>query len=106
MTQPKQLARWRGLAALATDLVEHGSAAIERVHLRTAARPFRILEQIPLVALPARAVHVVHDGTVVGTYAAVRIVNRLVRATLDAVLERSGRANVEPPRLPPAPPGD
>jgi hypothetical protein len=106
MTRPNEIERWRGLAALASDLVEHGSAAIERVHLRTSERPFWILEQIPVVALPARLVHVIHDRSVVGTYTAIRIVNRALRATVEAVLDRSHRAQADARRLTPGPSRD
>jgi hypothetical protein len=100
MTDPKQLERWRGLAALANDLVEHGSAAVERVHMRTAERPFRILEQIPAVAVPARVVHVVHDVTVTSVYATIRIANRVLRASIGAGLELERRRRGESPGKP------
>ena len=78
--------RWRGLRALVTDAVEHGSIAIERVHKATASKPFDVLEQIPEVAAPARGARAIHDATVSSIYGAVRIVNQLVGTTLDAAL--------------------
>jgi hypothetical protein len=81
------LKRWRGLGALIGDAVEHGASAIERVHLATAERPFRILEQIPGIAEPTKGVHVVHDAVVSGVYAQVRSVNRLVGKALDLTFD-------------------
>ena len=80
------LSRWRGVRALVTDAVGAGASAVERVHLGTARRPFAFLESIPAVSRPVRVVHRVHDGFVSGAYGAVRVVNRLVGATLDAGL--------------------
>lgn len=92
MTETKDLKRLRGAAALLSDAVEHGTSAVERVHLATAARPFVILESIPPTALVARGVHVAHDVIASGVYATIRAVNRLARtavsAAFDAVDER------------------
>jgi hypothetical protein len=78
--------RWRGLKSLIQDGVEHGSRAIERVQLQTARLPFEVLEQIPLVALPARGVHQIHDAAVAGTHGMIRLVNRVLGDTVDVVL--------------------
>ena len=43
----RALRRWRGLVALVRDGVEHGSRAVEKVHLETAERTFAILEADP-----------------------------------------------------------
>ncbi len=80
------LKQWRGLRALITDAVEHGASAIERVHLATARRPFAIIELIPGIDAPTRAIHQMHDAIVSNTYASVREVNRAVGTALDAVL--------------------
>jgi hypothetical protein len=93
------LKKVRGLRALVEDVVEHGSRAVERVHLATARRTFTILEQIPVIAEPARAVHLVYDATVGASYAGVRLVNRAVGAiaelAIDAI-EEAPRAHAEP----------
>lgn len=78
--------RWRGLVALLRDGVEHGSRAVEKVHLETANRPFWILEKIPVVSAPTRIVHVVHDVTVKTVHGAVRGVSGAVAAVADAAL--------------------
>lgn len=78
--------RWHGLAQLLTDAVEHGSRAVERVHLETASRPFTILEHIPGVAEPAHVVHQVHDLWVGGVYGTIRLVNGVVRTVADVAL--------------------
>ncbi len=79
--------RWRGLVMLVADAVEHGSRAIERVHKETAQRPFGVLERIPPIALPAKAVHAIHDATVGGVHGAIRLVNRAVSVTVGAALD-------------------
>ena len=46
------LSRARGLAALVRDAVEHGSRAVEKVHLEIARRPFTVLEHVPGIEAP------------------------------------------------------
>jgi hypothetical protein len=75
-------ARWRGLVSLAIEGVEHGSRAIERVHLATARRTFAILEAIPTTAAVSKVVHVVHDATVKASYTAVRIGGKIAGAVV------------------------
>jgi hypothetical protein len=55
-------ARLRGLRALLSEAVEHGSRAVEVVHKATAARTFVVLEVIPPTARPAKVLHVVHGS--------------------------------------------
>jgi hypothetical protein len=84
----KERNRIRGLLALATDAVEHGSRAIERVHRATADRPFAILSLFPEpVALPARGVKLVHDVSLTAVYGSIRIVNQAVAATVDVAFD-------------------
>jgi hypothetical protein len=90
--------RLRGLRALLEQAVEHGTSAVERVHMATAARPFDILAHIPPVAPGARGVRIVHDATVAGVYETIRQVNRLVGATLAVAIDVAEQvAEVEPP---------
>lgn len=86
------LPRWRGLIALIGDAVEHGSTAVERIHMATAQRPFQIIEQIPPVAAPTKLVHGIHDAVVTNTYRQIRWVNGLVQKLADAALDDSARA--------------
>jgi hypothetical protein len=72
---------------LVGQVVDQGAAAIERVHLETARRPFAILERIPLLAAPAETVHIIHDAAASTVYAIVRIVNDAAGKTLDAVID-------------------
>ncbi len=83
--------RWRGLAALVKDAVVHGASAVERVHLATAQRPFRVLEAIPGVEVPTRIVHVVHDATSATVYASIRTVARVAGAVADQVIALADR---------------
>lgn len=87
MTDKQTTQKWRGLKALIHDAVEHGSRAVERVHLDTTRRPFVILEHVPIVSGPSKIVHVVHDTMVSTTYAAVRIVNAVVGKAADVALD-------------------
>ena len=99
---PLAVRRWRGLNALVRDAVEPGSQAVERVHVATARRPFAILELIPVVAVPARGVRLVHDAIVAVAYGAVRRVGRTVGGVVDRGLElaeRSGGQSVASDRL-------
>lgn len=83
--------RWRGLAALVGDAVEHGSRAVERVQIEIARRPFALLEAIPPVAEPARKARTFHDAYVTGVHGALRRVNRLVVRAIDAALDATAR---------------
>jgi hypothetical protein len=78
--------RLRGLRALLEDVVEHGTTAVERVHMATAARPFDILDLTP-IAPAARGVRAIHDATVAGVYETIRQVNHLVGATLSTAID-------------------
>ncbi|WP_164020410.1 hypothetical protein [Pyxidicoccus trucidator] len=104
--------RWRGLKALVQDVVDKGATAVEGVHKRTAAVPFRLLRKIRPLEAPVRRVHELHDLAVSTSYAMVRLVNRVagktVDVTLDVLEKRSGKArirDVKPPASlpPPAP---
>jgi len=75
--------RLRGLVSLVVDAVEHGSRAVEKLHLGTTQRTFDILEALPVIETPARVVHTVHDLSVRGVYGAIRLVNRGVGAAID-----------------------
>jgi hypothetical protein len=99
--------RLRGLRALLEDVVEHGTTAVERVHMATAARPFDILDLTP-IAPAARGVREIHDATVAGVYETIRQVNHLVGATLSAAIDlydaEVGKSEPEqPPEGPSAP---
>jgi hypothetical protein len=76
--------RVRGLVQLVREGVEHGSAAVERVHLATAGRPFAILERLPGVSAPAKVAHEVHDFSVRSVYFSIRAVSYAVGTTLEA----------------------
>jgi hypothetical protein len=90
------LKRLRGALALLTDAVDQGAAAIEKVHLATAERPFTILEAIPPTARVARIVHVAHDTIASGVYATVRATSRLVGAAAAAAVDVAEKAAGEP----------
>lgn len=90
--------RLRGLKQLLQDAVEHGSIAVERVQLERAKLPFAVLERVPVIATPARGVHLLHDAAVSTTHGMIRLVNRVVGDTLDAVIDEVERADGPPSR--------
>jgi hypothetical protein len=95
------LKQLRGLARLAVDATTGASSAIERAQKGTAHRVFVVLEAIPVVAPPARAVHIVHDACVGLTHVSIRAVTRGVGAGIDLALgavERYGGAEPGEPR--------
>ncbi len=85
----------RGMRALLTDAVEHGSRAVQTIQLETAKRPFTLLEAIPPLAVPAKTVHVVHDALVNVTHASIRGVNGIVGVALSAALDLAEKSNPE-----------
>jgi hypothetical protein len=59
-----------------------------------------VLEAIPLIAVPARGVHVIHDATVSAVYGLIRLGNRAVAGAGDVALdlfERRARTQQPPP---------
>ena len=89
-------ARWRGVAGLVRDAVEHGSRAVERIQVENARRTFTILERIPPVAGAARFVHLAHDTSVETVHSAIRAVNSVVGATVAVVLQEVERRTGDP----------
>lgn len=108
MTERKRsLSRVRGLVTLLRDGVVHGSHAIEDVTRRTADRTYDILEAIPVIAAPAKVVHVVHDLATTTTFATVRAVTELSAAVVDAGLAAAEDVRAEaatPPEASPTEP--
>ena len=88
--------RWLGLSALLGDAVEQGSKAVERIHMQTAQRPFKIIEQIPPLAAPAHLVHEVHDTLVTLTYRQIRFWNKAVQKVAQVVLAPEPEPEPEP----------
>jgi hypothetical protein len=95
--------RWRGLAALVVDAVEHGSRAVERVQKETARRPFEILEKIPELNVPAKGIHEIHDTAVSGIHGMIRLVTQVVGGTVDVVIDVVERRRELAARAAPAP---
>ncbi len=80
------MSRWRGVAMLVRDAVEHGSVAVERLQ-RDAAKPvFAVLEEIPAIDPAVKLIHAAHDLSLTATHGSIRVVNRLVGSLLEAVL--------------------
>jgi hypothetical protein len=83
------LRKWRGLSTLITTAVRSASHAIERVHKRTADRPFEVIKMIPPLEAPARGIHAIHDATLATVHSTIRLVNRAVDVTLATMLSWS-----------------
>lgn len=83
----RELSRLRGLVALVSDVVEHGSRAVEEVHASTASRAFGLVELAPSTRAHVRAVRVVHDAGVSLSYESVRFVTRGARVALCLALD-------------------
>jgi hypothetical protein len=90
------LGRWRGLSALIGDVIEHGTTAVERIHMATARRPFQIIELIPPIAAPTKLVHGIHDAIVTNTYNQIRWVNSTVQQVVQAALKEDQAAPAAP----------
>jgi hypothetical protein len=75
--------RWRGLAELVVDAVEHGSAGVEKVHQWTARKPFEIAALVPRIARPARILAEAQGIAIAATYATVRQASRIVGAGVE-----------------------
>jgi hypothetical protein len=86
------LKRLRGALTLLTDAVDQGAAAIQKVHLATAERPFTVLEAIAPTAPVARIVHAAHDTIASGVYATIRATSRLVGAAATAAVDAAEKA--------------
>ena len=85
------MSRLRGIKDLVQDSVEHGSRAVQSVHLALAGRTFTVLEAIPPLAEPARVAHSVYNGYTSAIYEAIRLGNRAVGKAADLALDAAER---------------
>ena len=67
--------------------VERGSILMERVQKDVARVPFDALEQIPLVGMPIRGFHKLHDASVEGVHGILRLINGAAGEMVDVVLD-------------------
>lgn len=86
------LRRAKGLSKLVESAVDHGSRAVQKVHLGTSARTFSIIERVPVIAGPTQVVRAVHDGWTSAIYATIRGANKLTFLAIGAALDAA-----EPP---------
>ena len=89
------MTRWRGLKDLVVDAVHHGVTAVEGVHRRTMRATMEVIALAPGLAGPARTVGAVQDAACATTYETIRLVNGLVGAAADAVLDAAEHAALE-----------
>ena len=89
------MTRWRGLKDLVVDAVHHGVTAVEDVHRRTMRATVEVIALAPGLAGPARTVGAVQDAACAATYETIRLVNGLVGAAADVVLDAAERAALE-----------
>jgi hypothetical protein len=93
------------LKDLVVDVVHHGSAAVEQVHLRTAAKPLEIIARVPLLAAPARHATAAQSAMITSTYAMIRGVNRIVGSVADVLLDIASRRGEQRAGTAPGEPG-
>lgn len=77
--------RLAATVALGAEGVEKAARAVQKVNETLAARPYAILDKIPVLRRPSRAVRNVHFGLMRGGYGAVRLGSTLVGAAADAL---------------------
>lgn len=77
--------RLGALLGLLTEAVDAGSSAVQRVQEDLTARPYDVLERIPGLAEPARAVRAVHFGMLRGSYGVVRFTNGVLGAAFKRI---------------------
>jgi hypothetical protein len=80
--------RIRGLKSLVQSAVEHGSRAVEKVQIEVAKMPFDLLEQVPPLKLPVSGARLVYNTGVSSTHVMIRLVNKVVGDTIDAVMDQ------------------
>jgi hypothetical protein len=90
--------RWRGLVDLVVDAVDHGSAAVERVHLWTARKPFDLIALVPPLARPARSIAAAQGFAISAVYQTIREVAHLAGAAIGLGLDLAGRRPKGEPR--------
>ncbi|MFO0616806.1 MAG: hypothetical protein U0414_29700 [Polyangiaceae bacterium] len=78
--------------------VEHGSRAVQKVHLGTSARTFDVLAHVPVVAPPAAIVRVVHDGLTNAIYGTIRVVNKVAFTAIGAAMDAAEAGTSSDPR--------
>lgn len=79
-------ARADAYRALVHEAIDKGAAAVQGVQEELTARPYDLLEQVPPLEGPTRAVRTAHFAALRATYGAVRLVNRAVSAGASIVL--------------------
>lgn len=92
------LQRWRGLKGLIHDAVDRTTELVDEGHESTSRTVMRVLDAVPPLAEPARAVDGVRRVTTRGVLGTIRVVNRLVEALTDVGLDAAERA-IEPPSV-------
>lgn len=78
----------RGAKDLAQDAVAATTTAIAEAHHDIARKPYAVLNRIPVVAAPARAVEQMQLAITGGVYQAIHAVNRLAGSAATRILDR------------------
>ncbi|HEX9298330.1 MAG TPA: alpha/beta fold hydrolase [Polyangiaceae bacterium] len=87
-TPPAPRDRLLGYRALVEESIDKGASAVQEIQEEFTMRPYALLEQIPPIAAPAKAVRRIHFTLLRTSYAMVRLANRWVGATLETALQR------------------
>jgi hypothetical protein len=85
--------RLKGLKRLIHDGVRQGADFVEKHHRRAAAKPFTVLESIPLIAAPTKVVHGIHDGVLWLSYGGIRTINQALEAADDWLMDQLAPAD-------------
>ncbi len=78
--QAPERRRFGATLALVAEGVTEGASAVQKVQEVLTSRPYDLIEAIPPLAAPARAVRAVHFGLTRGVFGAVRAVSTMVEA--------------------------
>ncbi len=80
--------RIRGVKDLSEEAMDGLVVRIQDVHHGYARLPFAVLEQIPVVAGPAKGIEQVQREITDGVYGAIRVANRLVGRAASCLLDQ------------------
>ncbi len=85
---PLSITQLRGVKDLIHDTVSAGVDAIEETHQAIARQSFAVLEQIAVIATPARAIGHIQQTVTGGVYQGIRTINLIAGTVATQVLDK------------------
>jgi len=82
------LRKLHGLNDLTRETIDAMVVAIAKTHRDIARRPYALLEQVDVIAVPVQAIEHVQQAVTDGVYQAIRAVNYTVGSVVAHVLDR------------------